>query len=934
MSTVALVGREAESAAADRLLVSAKAGSGGALLVVGEAGIGKTRLLIEVADRAETSGFTVLTGRCVPGGGTYRALTEAVLAHLRDAGSLEDPSLRPYRAALGRLAPGWESPDAGPSSPNGADPVVVLGEGLLRLLILAGGAGAGCLLVLEDLHWADPDTVGIVGYLVSAVLGSPVVIAASAWDDQPGALRTLRPADSVVASLSRQPGVTTVRLGRLDHVAVAELATVHAGARPVDGATLATLIDHADGLPVLVEDLLDGLLDDPSGRVPVPRTLSDLVAQRMAELDPGAQRVLQAAALLGEEPAWSLLGPLTGLDAGVVSAGLRAGTGNGLLSRRGVQLVWRHSLTRAAVVSGMLPTDRAALVDRGADLLLARETSDDDALAADLLAEAGESARATEIMRRLARRDMARGALRAAEHLIVRATSLGAPAPGLAVDRTRLLTLLGRPTEALTEGVPLLDALSGDEHADLCLELARAAVVAGRWRQACRLVNRAGRPGDPRSLVLDAEAAFGEGDVARATDRASDAVAAAESAGSAEVLCAALVITGRCATLTSMELASASYRRAAQCAAEHGLVPWRVEALFGLGLAELVEGRPIDSLSEARELALDAGLLIQVLSLGVLIAEHTMTVDGPAAAEPLARRTEEEANRLGLSGLAALAGVALAAGRAAVGDSTGMTAALTAAGAHANASIEVTALASAARAWPHLLEHDLPRANAQLDEAMTSLTAHGSAAPVAYWGLWVLLRTVVADRDEEARDFLRTAPVGMAHLHRAALAYADAVVAGRAGDADRAGERLAEADRLVADRPYWRRLLRLLTFESAVLDGWGDPVPALRADLHIHQEHGDDQLARTCRDLLRRAGAETRRGRGDTPVPPELRVRGVTSREMDVLQLVAQGMSNAEVASRLFLSPRTVDTHVASLLAKTGAARRGELRELAADLPR
>ena len=124
----------------------------------------------------------------------------------------------------------------------------------------------------------------------------------------------------------------------------------------------------------------------------MPRTLTALVAQRMAELDPDAQRVLQAAALLGEEPDWSLLGPLTGLDGTVVSTGLRAGTGNGLLSRRDVRLIWRHSLTRAAVVSGMLPTERAALVDRAADLLLARGTSDDDALAADLLAEAGESA--------------------------------------------------------------------------------------------------------------------------------------------------------------------------------------------------------------------------------------------------------------------------------------------------------------------------------------------------------------------------------------------------------------------------------------------------------------------------------------------------------------------------------------------------------------
>jgi DNA-binding NarL/FixJ family response regulator len=81
--------------------------------------------------------------------------------------------------------------------------------------------------------------------------------------------------------------------------------------------------------------------------------------------------------------------------------------------------------------------------------------------------------------------------------------------------------------------------------------------------------------------------------------------------------------------------------------------------------------------------------------------------------------------------------------------------------------------------------------------------------------------------------------------------------------------------------------------------------------------------------VLRRAGAPVpRQGRGDTPVPAELRRRGVTSREMDILQLVAQGMSNGDIARRLVLSPRTVETHVANLLAKTGAEGRAGLTGL------
>ena len=78
------------------------------------------------------------------------------------------------------------------------------------------------------------------------------------------------------------------------------------------------------------------------------------------------------------------------------------------------------------------------------------------------------------------------------------------------------------------------------------------------------------------------------------------------------------------------------------------------------------------------------------------------------------------------------------------------------------------------------------------------------------------------------------------------------------------------------------------------------------------------RLARICRDLLRRAGAPTRRGRGDSAVPPALRAIGITSREVDVLTLIADGLSNAAISERLFLSPRTVETHVTSLLTKSG----------------
>jgi DNA-binding CsgD family transcriptional regulator len=169
-------------------------------------------------------------------------------------------------------------------------------------------------------------------------------------------------------------------------------------------------------------------------------------------------------------------------------------------------------------------------------------------------------------------------------------------------------------------------------------------------------------------------------------------------------------------------------------------------------------------------------------------------------------------------------------------------------------------------------------------------------------------------------------PAGLRRVNRGALRYADAIAAGRLGHRRQAEEAFVAGDQELSRVPYWHRLLRLFTCECALTDGWGDPVPLLRVDLSTHERDGDDAQARICRDLLRRAGAPTRKGRGDSNVPSALRALGVTSREMDVLRLVAAGLSNAEIAQRLYLSPRTVETHVSNLLARTGCHSRGELR--------
>lgn len=164
-----LVGRDAEVALLRNLLDAAASGCGSVLLVAGEAGIGKSRLLQEAGELARQRGLVVLRGRAVESGGTYRPVAQALLSSRRGSRLGASEELRPYRVALGRLLPDWfEAPaDAGGGSSGAVDQALVLGEGLLRLLLSIGGA-AGCLLILEDLHWADADTLALVEYLAGA----------------------------------------------------------------------------------------------------------------------------------------------------------------------------------------------------------------------------------------------------------------------------------------------------------------------------------------------------------------------------------------------------------------------------------------------------------------------------------------------------------------------------------------------------------------------------------------------------------------------------------------------------------------------------------------------------------------------------------------------------------------------------------------------
>jgi DNA-binding CsgD family transcriptional regulator len=161
--------------------------------------------------------------------------------------------------------------------------------------------------------------------------------------------------------------------------------------------------------------------------------------------------------------------------------------------------------------------------------------------------------------------------------------------------------------------------------------------------------------------------------------------------------------------------------------------------------------------------------------------------------------------------------------------------------------------------------------------------------------------------------------------NRAYLEYAGAVAAGRDGRPEDAAAAFGRADELM--RPGWQRQhARMLAAEAAARDGWGTPGAWASEALAFFQKTGLPGFAAQAKAVMRRAGTPVpRRGRGTAALPEALRSLGITSRESEVLAFVGEGLSNEEIGRRLFLSPRTVETHVTSLLRKTGSPSRLQL---------
>ena len=902
----------------------ASAGQGSLVFITGEPGIGKSRLARELTGYARAAGGVAVTGRAVPGGAAtpYRPLTEALLQVLRDRPLPSGAGLRGWLPALRAVLPGLEPEENVAGTTDAVTSPVALGEGIIQL-IRGLGMDTGLLIALEDLHWADPDTLAVLEYLADNAASERVLLVATSRDEPDSA------GIDLARRLAGRRAAMHLPLGRLDADEVDWM--VRACLPGADDQLVARAQAAADGVPFLVEEVLAS----PG----VPDSFAATIRERLAGFTAAERRVLETAALLGRNFEWQVLAAATGTEPAVVSASLERAVSSQLLTAQGEDFMFRHALTREALAGALLPPARRSLA---ASALAAVEAAHPGLggpsrdVAADLAAQAGDTERAGNLLARSGEEALDRGALATAAGTLRRAVAMMTDPAGRAAAEGLLLgclALAGQADEALRLGERLIASAAnpssfGPSLADIHLQMTGAAIEATRWAaasahlEAARLLHATDpRPGrGPRIAVLAAELALAGNDVAQAGQLARAVLDAADAGP--EVRCQALEVTGRIHRMRDLAVAQAAFEQALGIAEAENLPLWRLRALHELGTIDLFGSGATDRLSQARRTAAELGAFSTAAVLDLqLAAAYDFRVELHELARH-ARLALLAAERLDMTEIRAKALHFLAEAYAMRQRPGEMEECLSQAAALAPGDRYIEALGwGGCRGMAALFRGDLPEATAAFNRAGALLRTVPHAEPAMFRAIWPLALAVTADaRAAAVLAETRTGTVPLARLNRGMLGYAEAVLAGRRGDGNQVARLVAAADAELGDATLGH-LARLLAAGPALSGGWGDPVRWLesaRADFAAKDLAG---LAEWCQRLLSR------------PDQDRLAGLGITSREAEVLELVAAGLANKDIAAQLHLSHRTVEKHVESLLRKTSATSRTMLVALTGPWP-
>ena len=977
------IGRREEMAALTALLDQVRAGQPAVALVGGEAGVGKTRLVRELAARGAAAGFRVLTGQCIELGAEglpLAPLVDALRALTRGATpETRAELLGPAGAGLARLLP-----DLGPGTGAASDGQDMQKAQLLEMVLGLFdrlSAAQPVLFLIEDLHWADQSTLDLIAFLARSLRESRVLLVATYRSDELHRRHPLRP---LLTGWERDRSIERIELRRFDRGEVtAQLAAILGGDPAAD--TVDIIFDRSGGNAYLVEELA-GVVRGHGELTDLPPSLRDVLLSRVDGLSRDGQRLLRTASVAGRTVPDRLLAEVAGIGEADLFAGLREAVESHLLlvDPSGQGYAFRHALTRDAVYEDMLPGERvqlhaayAAALDRDPGL-----AGDEAALPAAL---AYHWYAALDLPRALpAAVDAARYALasyapaEALQHLD-RAQQIWPRVPdaeqrtGLdQVEVSRLAAEAAYRSGAVDRSATLLaDALAGlPDGADPV----RRALLLERYALAQR---DAGRPDDAVASLEQALALLPD----EATSRAHAVVLAS--------LASALMRT------SGMEQAAAAAERAVAAARAAGARDIEADVAITLGSASSYlgpSGAGLDPLREGVRLATELDIpvtalrgyvnLSDVLELMGRHAEAAQTAaDGLRLAERagLARtlgsyligNQAESLLRLGRwAEVDRLTGQALSALPEGVFGATLHAVQAELAAMRGDYDQAARQVRSARRvmgdttdvqftqpmrysdAMIALGRGDLPAARDAVTAALDGM-ALTWAGRYAWPVLWLAMRTEAdeatrfRDRREEipAAITVRCAelaglaaqvatPAPSAHGYRALVAAEHARASGT-GDVAAWSAAVSAWQRAAEPYPEAYALLRLAETESAA----GDRLAAAEAVRQAHtiaERIGAAPIAAEAVALARRARLDLtpEPAPGGEPVAldqpaDELARFGLTEREREVLILLAAGRSNPEIAQALFISAKTASVHVSNILAKLGVSGRVEAAAVA-----
>lgn len=925
-----LVGRDAHVATIRTALAAARKGAGGCLVLLGEAGAGKTRLLGEARAEAERLGMACLDAAPskLAAPPAFGVLAAALRSWTRGR-ETPDATLVPFGPGLRQVLPEWPGAPVPPDFSADQLRLLIL-EGAFRLFLQAA-VPDGAVMLLDDLQDADLDSLQFLQHAAASAAGAPVLLVAAVRMPEG------RPVAAEVAALEARGHAQVLEVGALEMADVgAAVAWMLDASPPPD--LVETISTRTGGVPLLVEEAIDAELASGALRVEsgharwspgqtasVPITTVKLVREKLQHTSQDARRVLAAAAVLERfDP--ELLAEVAGVPASRIASCLREGESVGLLGITPVHVRFRHALLRDGLVETLLPAERLEL-HRGAVAGLARWPADDPRVLSERahhLESVGEADAAATLLVEAGLHSLAGHAPASAEVALTRAVGLARDPEVLAQARAAMaqaLGVLGRWEDALRLDRELLGVLGADP--ERLEAMARNALSAGLLEDAGALIEQARSAGaSPGPFAsLKATMLLWQGKLVEAIAAADEALSAAERSGDPQLVCRALDVLGRASdALGRRPEAEAFLQRWVAVAEAAGLVSQQAQGLMELGTVEFLAGGPAERLHLARALASRHGLFVtQVLADLSLLwwfgrrGQVGEAIEVGEEAERLCRRFALDVRPHALMALAWARNLAeCGAGDPASEEALALE--------PDNTDLQILSRWIAGESA--LRSGDVAGAARLLEQATRLMHREPSAVPPPAPFLWIAALLVAGRADDAAAAMpeAQTSPaLARQYVNGLWLAVDEAMLAGDEAALEATLERYRES----------------ATFDVAVAQvvaaqviGGSSAVGWLTSALTTFQSHGLHTDAAHARQLLRRMGSPVPRAprRASEPV---LRDRGVTPAERDVLVLLAQGLTNPQIAEALFVSPRTVQSHVSSLLRKVDVGSRATLTAFA-----